>query len=525
MKRLYYLHLPILMLFVISSLYFFDFTAEDAYISYRYAENFVNLGSLVFNIGEPINAMTSPLHIMLSSLLFFLTSRTVLSNKILGVALLVASALLVAHRFRRSPDIQALALSLILLPPCILLWTFGGLETPVLLFLVTATVVFVDASSEFTPKLLYGFFFLAGMGFLTRYDSILFFAPIMVYVAIKAGSLRHVCIAFITGALLPALWIAISIIYYGDMFPTSFYVKIARYGPSFATLLKNGKYVWSYLLFVGIVPALFINLILPGPKSTALQMFSRNIRERWWLWIGILLELMYGLVAATTHMMFSFRLFVPYIPATTIALVEWTREILEGHDGAPGRNSALKASRQPGRTATAVVVFLLCQLLFQAYQVMYTYNNSLNGIASTGEYRSEGVRHYLSFMDTLRKEAEDIKQHWASVKGERDRRPRIHTFAEGMLPYSFQETYVYGALVSYRHDLAPVASRLLSSDYVHILAPLHGTVSEQLPKPPEAFTLISSYQQYFDGSVQSFLVYYNSNPEDNTLQARINDPP
>ena len=82
MIKLYY-HLGLLILAVsgVSAGFYFKFTAEDAYITYRYAENFVNIGSLVYNEGEPINAMTSPLHALLSAALFYLTGQTVLSIK------------------------------------------------------------------------------------------------------------------------------------------------------------------------------------------------------------------------------------------------------------------------------------------------------------------------------------------------------------------------------------------------------------------------------------------------------------
>ena len=115
-KFYYYLHLPILILFGISAVFYFNFTAEDAYITYRYAENLVNTGSLVYNEGEPINAMTSPLHAVLSAALFFVTRNTVLSNKIISLVLLFLSALLVWYRYRKNSPLQALAL-ILLLPP------------------------------------------------------------------------------------------------------------------------------------------------------------------------------------------------------------------------------------------------------------------------------------------------------------------------------------------------------------------------------------------------------------------------
>src|SRR6185503_21051086 len=112
-KFYYYAQLPVLLILITSAIFYFNFTAEDAYITYRYAENFVNIGSLVYNVGEPINAMTSPLHAILSAALFYATGHTVLSNKLVGLLLLLVSALLVWYRFNGHPHWQLLALILI----------------------------------------------------------------------------------------------------------------------------------------------------------------------------------------------------------------------------------------------------------------------------------------------------------------------------------------------------------------------------------------------------------------------------
>jgi hypothetical protein len=231
-----------------------------------------------------------------------------------------------------------------------------------------------------------------------------------------------------------------------------------------------------------------------------------------WLYLGLFLELLYGLTIATHHMMFSFRFFVPYLPSTMIVLVDLIRRAFE--------TSGLDLSS--GRPAILFTGFLLSLMMFQLYQNVYTYNYSVNGISPVGEYRSLGIRDYIRFMQVLRQEAIDIENHWDQIKGDRNRRPRIITFAGGMLPYTFRGSYIYEQLVSYRHCHQRY-NQGLYADYVHILAPRHGTVDQQLPKPAESYSLISSYEIFFDGSEQKFLVYYNPKPEAHNLTAGIND--
>jgi arabinofuranosyltransferase len=507
----YYAHIPILIIVIISIIFFFDFTAEDAYITYRYSENLVNTGALVYNVGEPINAMTSPLHAILSAALFYATGHTVLSNKLGGLLLLLASAVLVWYRFGGHPQWQLLALILILMPPAILLWTFGGLETPILLFLATITVLIADRKPPMSLTLLCLITLLAGLAFLTRYDSVLFFAPILIYAATKARAIKHVVIALVGGAILPVAWFAVSIVFYGDLLPTSFYVKTPN--GNLSNLAWNGLYVASYLLFVGIIPTLVLAFVLLRSKYRTLHLLFGHFKSLWWAYVGLLLELAYGLTIATHHMMFSFRFFVPYLPAAVIIAVDLVQRASE--------TSEVKVPSL--RTASLLTSFLICLALFQIYQTIYTYDHSVNGISLIGEYRSLGVRDYRKFMQILKQEAFDIEKHWDVTLGKSDERPRIITYAAGMLPYTYRDSYIYEQLVSYRHCFQR-HNQGLYADYLHILAPRQGTIEQQLPKPEDQYTLISSYQMSFDGSQQEFLVFYNPKPRDNNLTATINEP-
>lgn len=506
-KFYYYLHLLILIIIGISAVFYFNFTAEDAYITYRYAENWVNTGSLVYNVGEPINAMTSPLHAILSAALFFVTGNTVLSNKIFSFVLLLISALLVWYRYREHIHLQVLAL-ILLIPPSVLLWTFGGLETPILLFLATITVILANRPPPFRLNLLCVIFLLAGLAFLTRYDSILFFLPVTLYAASKTRSIKHVVIAIAGAVVLPLAWLLVSIYYYGDLLPTSFYVKTPT--GNLWGLIFNGEYITSYLLYVGIIPVLALVFVMLVPKHRAIDVLYRHFKGIWWLYIGLLLEILYGLTIATHHMMFSFRCFVPYIPATVILIVDLVRRASETSE----------VDLTTGRPAYLFTGFLLCLTLFQLYQNIYTYNHSINGISSIGEYRALGIRDYVRFLQILKQEAFDIEKHWEVINGDSGRRPRIITYAAGMLPYTYRESYIYEKLVSYRHCHQRYRQGLYA-DYIHILAPRQGQVDEQLPRPEDSYSLVSSYEIFFDGSMQESLVYYNPKPEKHNLSVGI----
>ncbi len=510
MRKIYYgLQVLLLVIMSISATFYFKFTAEDAYITYRYAENWVNTGALVYNQGEPINAMTSPLHAMISAALFFVSGNTVLSNKIISIILVLISAALVWYRYKEQVHWQLLTF-ILLVPSCVLLWTFGGLETPILLFLATLTVILAIRPDPFRLSWLYVIFLLAGLAFLTRYDSILFFFPVSVYVALKARSIKHVVIALAVAAILPLAWLCTSVFYYGDLLPTSFYVKTPH--GNLGNLIFNGRYVASYLLYVGIIPVVILVLVLLIQKHKMIEVLYRYSKSNWWLLLGLLLEIAYGLTMATTHMMFSFRFFVPYIPSTAIFLADLFRRASE----------TTEMDLSTGKPAYLFTGFLLCLMLFQLYQNVYTYNHSVNGISSVGEYRNLGIRDYVSFIQILKQEGLDIEQDWELNHKDGDRRPRIITFAAGMLPYTYRDSYVYEKLVSYRHCYQR-NQQALYADYIHIVAPRQGQIDQQLPRLENTYYLVSSYDMFFDGSMQKFLVYYNPKPEENNLTVGIND--
>jgi hypothetical protein len=385
-----------------------------------------------------------------------------------------------------------------------------------LLGLATATVVLVSTTRVFKLMTLCLIFLLAGLSFLTRYDSALFFLPVLTYVSLNAQSRWHVLIATAVGALLPIVWLTISITYYGDLLPTSFYIKTPGYG--LRLVWQNARYIIMYLFFAGIIPVLILLVILARRNGGMRQLVGDDFRSSWWLYLALSCQLLYGLTMATHHMMFGFRFFVPYLPAAVMMVIGLLRRGIDTDT----------INHRSRRTATAVVVFLTYLFLTQGFQFFYVHNHSVNGQKLIGEFRNIGVRDYVGFIQTLQLIAIDIENHWTLKQGDRDRPPRVHTYAEGMMPYSFKNSYIYGRLVSYRHGFGsgPHTHQKilkLSADYVNIVAPRHGPVEAQLLDRADNYILVSSHETFYGGSMQSLLVYYNPNPAEHVLGPRIDD--
>lgn len=151
----------------------FHFSAEDSYITLRYARNLYEGHGPVFNIGDRINAMTSPWHVLFSAVLFAFTDHVDLLNKALGLVYLLLSAWMVSLPFAGNVALRLLVAALASASASAVLWAVGGLETPLLMALVSATVPLVVAPTIRKPWPCWrwpALAVLASLGFLTRYD-------------------------------------------------------------------------------------------------------------------------------------------------------------------------------------------------------------------------------------------------------------------------------------------------------------------------------------------------------------------
>jgi hypothetical protein len=516
--------------FLVSIAFFFRFTAEDSYIPARYAENLVETGALVFNSGERINALTSPLHALVEAVLYRLTGATVVSYKILSVFFVALSASVLFRRFRSLPE-RLIGASIVLLSPPVVLWTVGGLETPLLLLLVTLVCALVFPDGPPTARRLTLAYVLGGLAFTTRFDSVLFTAPLLLHASLRHRRASGVLRSALLGALPPLAWLLFAGAYYGDLFPTSYYVKRPTFtGP---VVRENSWYIFQYLVFTGLIPFAAVLAASPGFSSSLRTALPRHLRRVGSLYVGLLLMLAYGLAIATFHMMFAFRFFVPYLPAVLFLLADFLRE----------RTAGSHRVVVPRPVSVALAAFLV----FQAIHLTYTYRSSLNGLVQgIGEYRTVGVRQYSDeFMRTLRRSGEDAMAHWDRAGASRARSPRVLTFAGGIFPYTCKGAHTYETLVSYRHNClivvgpnwkiygkrekdptgafvpAKAFDLRSSADYIHVMSPRHGSIEDHLPKPIEEYELVSDHEIFFEGQTERVQVYYDPSPSENPLPPRM----
>jgi arabinofuranosyltransferase len=308
----------------------FDFVSDDAYISFRYAQNLAHHGQLVFNLGERVEGFTNFLWTVILAGGIRLGFSPVVASRFLGVVFGVATLAAVVRlalrldgeRPSRFHLIAPLGLAAAGTFAC---WCSGGLETQLFAFLVTLgferLLAEIDSRDGLTSAL---WFALAA---LTRPEGALLFG--------LAGLFRLITNLTEEGRLRPSrqemVWVAAFLAifvpyfawrwrYFGWPFPNTFYVKSSsNAGAPLRGLYYLRRFAEDYAaFFLGAVS------LLGWPAS------SDRPRRR----LYVLTALVWGgfalyVVRVGGDFMGLYRFVLPVLPLGALVLQESLRTIEE----------------------------------------------------------------------------------------------------------------------------------------------------------------------------------------------------
>jgi hypothetical protein len=475
---------------------FFPLAADDAYIVARYASNVAAGRGMVFNDGENVNALTSPFHLAALVALKPFANDVVTVYRVLSAVLVAGVLTALAWRTWGRSAMTAWFLALTLACPFLVLWAVGGMETPILICACTA-MAFLSLDAD-KARNAAGIVALGALAVLVRYDAVLFAAPLALYAAWRHRGDTRVRATAVAGAAVVAGWIAFTLVRFGDLLPTSFYVKAAR-APAVEELGNGLVYVASFVCLTWIWIAAVMKR---RPGHTAQRM----------LWLGLALTFAYGIFASTKHMMYGYRLLVPYLPALAVAL--------------------LAARSPPSRSGTLVAVLLGWQAALAAFVYHGSQNPSLallvegtSDVDERFEFSHLGARHTGTFLALARPQAEAIRAHWKSTGATRP--PRVVVSTGGALPYHLPEAYVLEQLVSYRHRCKPPLEPL--ADYAQVIyaAPTAHEVARERSRTGRE--VVARFTLEADGLRQSPMplaveIWYRPNDMANPIPSTVHAP-
>ncbi|WP_157033256.1 hypothetical protein [Loktanella sp. S4079] len=216
------------------------FLHDDAYISLKYAQNFVETGELTWNLGERVEGYTNFLYVILTSGLLRLGVDAVDALRILnGLAIiLMAGAVYYAARniAPERKELHALSITLAIGNVSAVVWFFGGLEAPVAAALIAWGMAFVVAAmlAETSARQI-SLFVAAGIALaltvLTRPDGVIVVACASIALLFTSSGdwktrLRNAAIVGGIPFVVFMVHMVWRISYYGDIVPNTFHAKV-----------------------------------------------------------------------------------------------------------------------------------------------------------------------------------------------------------------------------------------------------------------------------------------------------------
>ncbi len=260
---------------------FFDFTSDDAFISFRYAGNFLQGHGLVYNVGERVEGYTNFLWVMLLSLFASLRLDVVFVSRFLG-ALTSAAILVVVFRFgRRYSSVMShglIAPLLLSLNAAFAVWSVSGMETA-LFTLVAILGIFgtVRERDRGNPYPFSSIWF--ALAALTRPEGVFLFAgnafcPWFLGWREARGKAfaRWFLLSIATFGAVYVPYYVWRWSYYGFPLPNTFYAKT---GGGFHQYLRGSFYVFKFVTTFGG----FVLFLLPAAVM---------LRQRIPFWIKLL---------------------------------------------------------------------------------------------------------------------------------------------------------------------------------------------------------------------------------------------
>jgi arabinofuranosyltransferase len=245
--------------------YYWFFTVEDAYISFRYAENFIQGKGLVYNPREAVEGYTNFLWVVILALGKLCFRFPALAQK-LGALISILAVYLLSRFGRANYQTRWIGPASALLLACcpgFQMWSVAGLETPLFIFLLIAAIV-SDHSTMKNKKLTSGFCF--GLSAVTRPEGILFFLLYLVPGIWRNRKNWRGDLEYLLGfALVVVPHQMFRLIYYHAWIPNSYWIKSTRFqGGGFA-------YFKKYLALTGYLslPIAFAGLFIKGKARPA----------------------------------------------------------------------------------------------------------------------------------------------------------------------------------------------------------------------------------------------------------------
>jgi hypothetical protein len=382
--------------FALHVLYFNYFVSDDAYISFRYAKNFINGHGLVWNIGEkPVEGYTNFLWVIVISIFMKMTFEPALVSKVLGTFFGLFTILMVylfpVFILQRKNLLNLIAPVILACCGPFAAWSTGGLETHMFTaFILAGAIAYLyEMHHEETIPLSSSILFT--LACLTRPEGLLIFGVTCLhrffhlYLSKKNPFCLKTIIWFFTFLTIYGLYFYWRFNYYGFLFPNTFYAKT---GGGIDQLWSGYRYLklfvmnntWSITIILS-----FLTLLTPS-RSPVIYLLLLTVSFSAYI------------VAIGGDFFPLFRFFVPLVPFMAILAQEGLINLCQWL-------LRLKYPKVVKLSAITFCFFIFMFSLTQGFLSSYNKRGQLlqgrKGSTVRGITRGKWLRQHASPNDTL----------------------------------------------------------------------------------------------------------------------------
>jgi arabinofuranosyltransferase len=282
-------------------------TSDDAYITFRTADNFVRGYGLRWNTSERVQAYSHPLWLFLFALPYSVSREPYYTAIGLSIVTTLVAFFLYGWRLAASVPLMGLGFVCLMSSKAFLDYSASGLENPLTGLLLIAFVLF-RWHRPATSSTRLSVFLTASLLVLNRMDAGLLILP--AFIQETAGAVREKQLRFAALGLVPlAAWEIFSIIYYGFPFPNTAYAKLDTGIPA-ASLVRQGLSYYADSLSRDPIT-------LPVVAAAVIVALADRRRRDWSLAAGIVLFGLYVLRIGGDFMSGRFFM-VPFVAAVCL---------------------------------------------------------------------------------------------------------------------------------------------------------------------------------------------------------------
>jgi arabinofuranosyltransferase len=217
---------------------------DDAYISFRTIDNFINGYGLTWNTAERVQTFTHPLWVLLISAVYWVTDEIYYTCIFLSAGLCVATLLLIARTIAHSPATALLGILILSGSKAFIDYSTSGLENP-LSYLLLALFAWLLFTRDTGRRKLTLLSLVAGLGAVNRMDTLLLFLPGLLYETWRGKNVGRAAIlkALVAGFTPFILWECLALFYYGFLFPNTAYAKLGTGIPRLDLFIQGLYYL------------------------------------------------------------------------------------------------------------------------------------------------------------------------------------------------------------------------------------------------------------------------------------------